>query len=93
MIKLHFNAFKHNDFSIKNMTSLLTASGASRSTTLKEEKTTRNCNSKNSCFFRANDFDPEDTIAFLIATSGTTGLPKAAAVTHKNIVVSSPYLW
>ncbi|XP_012548111.2 luciferin 4-monooxygenase [Bombyx mori] len=43
--------------------------------------------------FKAEDFDPEDTVAFFIATSGTTGLPKAAAVTHKNIAITSPYLW
>lgn len=42
---------------------------------------------------RPEDFDPEETIGFLIATSGTTGLPKMAAATHKNFAVSSPYLW
>ncbi|KAI5638730.1 AMP-binding enzyme domain-containing protein [Phthorimaea operculella] len=41
--------------------------------------------------FQATDFDPEDTLAFLIATSGTTGLPKAAAATHKNFAISGPY--
>ncbi|XP_075983824.1 luciferin 4-monooxygenase-like [Anticarsia gemmatalis] len=43
--------------------------------------------------FKPEDFDPEETIAFLIATSGTTGLPKAAAVTHKNLSSSTPYVW
>ncbi|KAL0867847.1 hypothetical protein ABMA27_008540 [Loxostege sticticalis] len=43
--------------------------------------------------FKPNDFDPEDAIALLIATSGTTGLPKAAAVTHKNFAINGPYLW
>ncbi|XP_072934325.1 luciferin 4-monooxygenase-like [Epargyreus clarus] len=43
--------------------------------------------------FKASDFDPEDMIALLISTSGTTGLPKSAAVTHKNLVVSVPYMW
>ncbi|XP_059049599.1 luciferin 4-monooxygenase-like [Achroia grisella] len=43
--------------------------------------------------FKPNDFDPEETVALLVATSGTTGLPKAAAVTQKNLSITSPYLW
>ncbi|XP_061722402.1 luciferin 4-monooxygenase-like [Cydia pomonella] len=43
--------------------------------------------------FKPTDFDPEDTIATLVATSGTTGLPKCAAATHKNLAVTGPYLW
>ncbi|XP_053617520.1 luciferin 4-monooxygenase-like isoform X2 [Plodia interpunctella] len=43
--------------------------------------------------FKPNEFDPEDTVAFLIATSGTTGLPKAAAATHKNFAITGPYWW
>ncbi|XP_028172350.1 luciferin 4-monooxygenase-like isoform X2 [Ostrinia furnacalis] len=43
--------------------------------------------------FKFNDFDPEEAIALLIATSGTTGLPKAAAITHKNFAINGPYLW
>ncbi|XP_026727972.1 luciferin 4-monooxygenase-like [Trichoplusia ni] len=43
--------------------------------------------------FQAADFDPEDSISFIIATSGTTGLPKAAAVTHKNLAINIPYIW
>ncbi|CAG9104810.1 unnamed protein product [Plutella xylostella] len=43
--------------------------------------------------FEAADFDPAEATAFLIATSGTTGLPKAAEATHKNFATSSPYLW
>ncbi|XP_073948211.1 luciferin 4-monooxygenase-like isoform X2 [Choristoneura fumiferana] len=43
--------------------------------------------------FKPTDFDPEDTIALLIATSGTTGLPKGAAATHKNLTITGPYLW
>ncbi|KAH9637782.1 hypothetical protein HF086_007811 [Spodoptera exigua] len=42
---------------------------------------------------RCTDFDPEDSVAFLIATSGTTGLPKAAAVTYKNFAIITPYVW
>ncbi|XP_050353154.1 luciferin 4-monooxygenase-like isoform X8 [Nymphalis io] len=43
--------------------------------------------------FKAADFDPAKTISLLIATSGTTGLPKSAAITHKNMAVSVPYMW
>ncbi|XP_049879452.1 luciferin 4-monooxygenase-like [Pectinophora gossypiella] len=43
--------------------------------------------------FKATDFDPEDTIAVLIPTSGTTGLPKSAAGTHKNFTITGPYWW
>ncbi|XP_052752002.1 luciferin 4-monooxygenase-like isoform X2 [Galleria mellonella] len=43
--------------------------------------------------FKPNDFDPEEAIALLVATSGTTGLPKAAAVTHKNLIITNPHLW
>ncbi|XP_075984004.1 luciferin 4-monooxygenase-like [Anticarsia gemmatalis] len=41
--------------------------------------------------FQAVDIDPEDSIALLISTSGTTGLPKAASLTHKNLVISGSY--
>ncbi|XP_045503739.1 luciferin 4-monooxygenase-like [Colias croceus] len=43
--------------------------------------------------FKATDFDAEDTGALLLATSGTTGVPKAAEATHKNFTTSIPYLW
>ncbi|XP_050679619.1 luciferin 4-monooxygenase-like isoform X1 [Leptidea sinapis] len=43
--------------------------------------------------FRASDFDPVDTTLFLIATSGTTGLPKTAEVTHKNMMHGISYMW
>ncbi|KAL4712356.1 hypothetical protein ACJJTC_001517 [Scirpophaga incertulas] len=43
--------------------------------------------------FRAEDFDAEESIALLIATSGTTGMPKAAAVTHKNMAITGPHMW
>ncbi|CAH0713643.1 unnamed protein product, partial [Brenthis ino] len=43
--------------------------------------------------FQASDFDPNETIALLVATSGTTGLPKSAAVSHKNFAVCVPYMW
>ncbi|XP_047999158.1 luciferin 4-monooxygenase-like [Leguminivora glycinivorella] len=43
--------------------------------------------------FIPTDFDPEDTIALLLPTSGTTGLPKSAAATHKNLAITAPYDW
>ncbi|XP_050666957.1 luciferin 4-monooxygenase-like [Leptidea sinapis] len=43
--------------------------------------------------FRATEFNPETTSALLIATSGTTGLPKAAETTHKNFAITLPYIW
>ncbi|XP_069357187.1 luciferin 4-monooxygenase-like isoform X1 [Maniola hyperantus] len=43
--------------------------------------------------FQPTDFDPAETSGFLISTSGTTGLPKAAEVTHKNFVISIPMFW
>ncbi|XP_045454049.1 luciferin 4-monooxygenase-like [Melitaea cinxia] len=43
--------------------------------------------------FKVADFDSAETLALLVATSGTTGLPKLAAVTHKNFAISVPYMW
>ncbi|KAJ2940157.1 hypothetical protein O0L34_g11722 [Tuta absoluta] len=39
--------------------------------------------------FKPSDFDPEESIAVLMPTSGTTGLPKQACLTHKNLIISS----
>ncbi|XP_050353164.1 luciferin 4-monooxygenase-like isoform X2 [Nymphalis io] len=43
--------------------------------------------------FRATDFDSENAAAFLISTSGTTGLPKAAVTLHKNFIISVSSIW
>ncbi|XP_037292736.1 luciferin 4-monooxygenase-like [Manduca sexta] len=43
--------------------------------------------------FRASDFAPSTTIALLINTSGTTGKPKSAAVTHRSFAISMPCIW
>lgn len=43
--------------------------------------------------FEASNFDAENAISVLIATSGTTGLPKAAAVTHKSFILTIPHFW
>ncbi|CAG9791547.1 unnamed protein product [Diatraea saccharalis] len=43
--------------------------------------------------FRPTDFDPEKTVALLICTSGTTGLPKSAVVVHKNLAITAPYMF
>ncbi|XP_047516271.1 luciferin 4-monooxygenase-like [Pieris napi] len=43
--------------------------------------------------FEAEDFDPSETSSMLIPTSGTTGLPKSAEVTHKNLVFGMPFMW
>ncbi|XP_063833317.1 luciferin 4-monooxygenase-like [Ostrinia nubilalis] len=46
--------------------------------------------------FKPTDFDPEETVAAMMSTSGTTGQPKLAPLTHKNLALSvrqrlSPY--
>ncbi|XP_050552689.1 luciferin 4-monooxygenase-like isoform X11 [Spodoptera frugiperda] len=43
--------------------------------------------------FQPTDFDPSSTIAFLTSTSGTTGIPKTAMITHENLAISLPYIW
>ncbi|XP_026313541.1 luciferin 4-monooxygenase-like [Hyposmocoma kahamanoa] len=43
--------------------------------------------------FRATDFDPDETISFLMSTSGTTGASKSAIASHMNLAISSPNLW
>ncbi|XP_013167427.1 PREDICTED: luciferin 4-monooxygenase-like [Papilio xuthus] len=43
--------------------------------------------------FKPADFDPEERTCLLISTSGTTGTPKCAALTHKNLMYGLPYVW
>ncbi|CAH1640980.1 unnamed protein product [Spodoptera littoralis] len=43
--------------------------------------------------FKPTDFDPADTVAYLTSTSGTTGVPKTAMLTHKNLNLGTSYLW
>ncbi|CAH2052244.1 unnamed protein product, partial [Iphiclides podalirius] len=43
--------------------------------------------------FEPANFDTDDTIALLISTSGTTGVPKCAALTHKNLMMGWPTMW
>ncbi|XP_045770771.1 luciferin 4-monooxygenase-like [Maniola jurtina] len=42
--------------------------------------------------FKPAEFDPVETHAFLMTTSGTTGLPKTAILSHKNVMMSFPLL-
>ncbi|CAH0696580.1 unnamed protein product [Spodoptera exigua] len=42
---------------------------------------------------RCADFDPEQTVAFVVNTSGTTGLPKAIAHSHKYFAILLPHIW
>ncbi|GBP35723.1 Luciferin 4-monooxygenase [Eumeta japonica] len=41
--------------------------------------------------FKVNELDTENALCAIIATSGTTGLPKAAGVTYKNMALSTSY--
>ncbi|KAJ8717681.1 hypothetical protein PYW07_005611 [Mythimna separata] len=43
--------------------------------------------------FKPTDLNPEDTVAYLTSTSGTTGMPKTAMLTHKNLAIGVPYMW
>ncbi|XP_022831950.1 luciferin 4-monooxygenase-like [Spodoptera litura] len=43
--------------------------------------------------FKPTDFDPEHTVGYLTSTSGTTGVPKTAMLTHKNLSIGMPYIW
>nr|XP_049699214.1 luciferin 4-monooxygenase [Helicoverpa armigera]XP_049699215.1 luciferin 4-monooxygenase [Helicoverpa armigera] len=43
--------------------------------------------------FKPVDIDPEDVVAYLTSTSGTTGVPKTAMLTHKNLAIAIPYIW
>ncbi|XP_035448037.2 luciferin 4-monooxygenase-like [Spodoptera frugiperda] len=43
--------------------------------------------------FKLADFDPQETIAYLVSTSGTTGLPKSAIITHMNMSIGGGYIF
>ncbi|KPI98873.1 Luciferin 4-monooxygenase [Papilio xuthus] len=43
--------------------------------------------------FKAADLDPEKSSCWLLSTSGTTGAPKYATLTHTNIIMGFPNLW
>ncbi|XP_045539202.1 luciferin 4-monooxygenase [Papilio machaon] len=43
--------------------------------------------------FKPADLDPVEQLCFLAPTSGTTGTPKCAALTHTNLMIGVPYVW
>ncbi|XP_045770757.1 luciferin 4-monooxygenase-like [Maniola jurtina] len=42
--------------------------------------------------FKPAEFDPVETYAFLMTTSGSTGLPKTAISSHKNVMMGLPFV-
>ncbi|XP_013167431.1 PREDICTED: luciferin 4-monooxygenase-like [Papilio xuthus] len=43
--------------------------------------------------FKPAEIDPVEQLCLLVSTSGTTGTPKCAALTHKNLMIGVPYIW
>ncbi|XP_068623344.1 luciferin 4-monooxygenase-like isoform X2 [Battus philenor] len=43
--------------------------------------------------FTPANFDAREKTCILLSTSGTTGVPKSAALTHKNLIIGLSYFW